>query len=74
MLKICFSDDVASELSIYEGTMELENGSLPILVFEAKEYGCEIGVEVKLHDGDVEDLIEVLQKKLVSLRSQMEVI
>jgi hypothetical protein len=74
MLRICFSDDTAAELSIYEGVMELEGGNLPVLVFGAKEYGCEVGVEVKLHDGDIEDLIEALQKKLVSIRSQMELI
>lgn len=71
MLRICFSDDTASELSIYDGEMELENGNLPVLVFETNDFERTSGVEVKLHDGDIEDLIEYLQKKLVSIRSQM---
>jgi hypothetical protein len=74
MLRICFSDDTAAELSITEGVMELENGNLPVLVFETSDFERAGGIEVKLHDGDIEDLIELLQKKLVVIRSQMELI
>ena len=74
MLRICFSDDTAAELSITEGVMELENGNLPVLVFETSDFERTCGIEVKLHDGDIEDLIELLQKKLVIIRSQMELI
>ena len=74
MLRICFSDDTAAELSITEGVMELENGNLPVLVFETSDFERTGGIEVKLHDGDIEDLIELLQKKLVIIRSQMELI
>ena len=74
MTRICFSDDTAAELSIYEGTMELQDGNLPVLIFTTNEFGENAGTEVKLHDGDIEDLIEYLQKKLASIRSQMELI
>lgn len=71
MLRICFSDDTAAELSIYEGVMELEGDNLPVLVFETNDFERTNGVEVKLHDGDIENLIEYLQKQLVLMRSQM---
>jgi hypothetical protein len=74
MLRICFSDDTAAELSITEGVMELENGNLPVLVFETTNFERDGGIQVKLHDGDIEELIELLQNKLVGLRNQMELI
>jgi len=74
MLRICFSDDTAAELSITEGIMESEDGNLPVLVFETSNFERDGGIEVRLHDGDVEELIELLQNKLVGLRNQMELI